>query len=191
MAKGISKRNQKTAEISYRFGEFELNQGERILLRDGEPVTLAPKTFDALLCLVRNAEHLVSKSDLMDALWPSTHVSEANLTNTIVSLRKVLGQDAIRTVSKHGYRFVMPVQGEPGIAREIYEKFPRAKELTVQRSLESTTRARELYWLCLAENRLLHSDGLGSADAAGFSGSSVPTLRATLNSRMPPSGERS
>ena len=76
-----------------------------------------PKTFDALFYLVRNAEHLVSKRDLMDTLWPSTFVSEANLTNTVVSLRKVLGQDAIRTVSKHGYRFVLPVQGEPGIAR--------------------------------------------------------------------------
>ena len=152
MAKEISKENQRAAGISYRFGEFELNQGERILQRDGEPVALAPKSFDALLYLVRNAEHLVSKSDLMEALWPSTFVSEANLTNTIVSLRKVLGQDAIRTVSKHGYRFVFPVQGEPGIAREIYEKFARAKELTVQRSLESMTRARELYWLCLAED---------------------------------------
>ncbi len=92
------------------------------------------------------------------------------MTNTIVSLRNVLGQDAIRTVSKHGYRFVMPVQGEPGIAREIYEKFARAKELTVQRSLESTTRARELYWLYLRRTQPLHSRGFGSADAAGFLG---------------------
>ena len=88
----------------------------------------------------------------METLWPSTFVSEANLTNTIVSLRKVVGQDAIRTVSKHGYRFVLPVHSEPGIAREIYEQFARAKELTLQRSLESMTRARELYWLCLAED---------------------------------------
>jgi DNA-binding winged helix-turn-helix (wHTH) protein len=152
MAKEIPKKNQRTAEMSYRFGEFELNPGDRILLRNDVPVALAPKSFDALLYLVRNAEHLVGKSDLMEALWPSTFVSEANLTNTIVSLRKVLGRDAIRTVSKHGYRFVVPVQGEPGIAREIYEKFARAKELTLQRSLDSTTRARELYWLCLAED---------------------------------------
>jgi DNA-binding winged helix-turn-helix (wHTH) protein len=152
MGKENSKKNQRTTENSYRFGEFEFNPAERILSREGEAIALAPKAFDALLCLVRNAEHLVSKRDLMDTLWPSTFVSEANLTNTVVSLRKVLGQDAIRTVSKYGYRFVLPVQGEPGMAREIYEKFARAKELTVQRSLESMTRARELYWLCLADD---------------------------------------
>ena len=74
MAQEIPKKNQRTAELSYRFGEFELNQRERILLRNEEPVALAPKSFDALLYLVRNAEHLVSKSDLMAELWPSTFV---------------------------------------------------------------------------------------------------------------------
>lgn len=151
MGKENSKENQ-SAGMSYRFAGYELNPGERTLKRDGETISLAPKTFDALLYFVRNADHLVTKRDLMDTLWPSTFVSEANLTNTVVSLRKVLGQDAIRTVSKHGYRFVAPVQGEPGIAQETYEKFVRAKELTVQRSLESMTRARELYWLCLAQD---------------------------------------
>jgi DNA-binding response OmpR family regulator len=96
----------KIAKLTHRFGEFELNPGERLLARNGQPVPVAPKAFDALLFLVRNAEHQVSKRDLMDTLWPSTYVTEANLINTFVSLRKVLGQDAIRTVSKHGYRFL-------------------------------------------------------------------------------------
>jgi DNA-binding SARP family transcriptional activator len=108
--------------------------------------------FDGLLHLVRNAGHLVSKRELMDSLWPSTFVSEANLTNTIVGLRKVLGPDAIKTVSKYGYRFALPVQGEPGIVRETYEKFSRAKELVARKSLESMTQARELLWICLAED---------------------------------------
>jgi DNA-binding winged helix-turn-helix (wHTH) protein len=56
-----------------------------------------PKTFDALLHLVRHTEHLVSKRDLINTLWSSPFVTEANLTNTIVSLRTVLGADAIRT----------------------------------------------------------------------------------------------
>jgi tetratricopeptide (TPR) repeat protein len=79
-------------------------------------------------------------------------VSEANLTNIIVNLRKVVGRDTIRTVSKHGYRFELPVAGEPGVARATYEKFIRAKELTAQRSLESIGLARDLYWICLAED---------------------------------------
>lgn len=152
MLKENSNKKQSAAETFYRFSDFELHPRERLLKRGAEPILLAPKAFDALLCLVRNAEHLVTKSELVDTLWPSTYVSEANLTNTIVSLRKVLGRAAIRTVSKHGYRFVLPVQGAPGIARETYEKFARAKELTIERSLDSTTRARELYWACLAED---------------------------------------
>src|SRR4051794_29780323 len=153
MAKEISKKTQTNRQNSYLFGNFELNPGERALTRRcGEPIALPPKSFDALVHLVRNAEHLVSKRELMDVLWPSTFVSEANLTNIVVSLRKVLGQDAIRTVSKHGYRFALKVQGIPGIARELYETFARANELTVHRSLESMTRARELYWICIAEH---------------------------------------
>ena len=152
MVKENSKKNQTAAEIPYRFGDFQLSAAERMLTRDGRPIALMPKAFDALLHLARNAEHLVSKRELMDTLWPETFVSEANLTNIVVSLRKVLGQDAIQTVSKHGYRFVLPVLGEPGIAREVYEKFARAKALTTHRSLEAMSRARELYWICLAED---------------------------------------
>jgi tetratricopeptide (TPR) repeat protein len=142
MAHGFSKKNQSSVDSAYRFGDFELRPRER----------LQPRAFDALLCLVRRAEHLVSKQELINTLWPSVHVSESNLTNTIVSLRKIVGRDTIRTVSKHGYRFELPVTGEPGVARPTYEKFVRAKELTAQRSLESMYLARDLYWVCLAED---------------------------------------
>ena len=80
---------------------------------------------------------MISKQELSEALWPDVHVSERNLTNLIVSLRKILGRNAIRTVSKHGYRFELAVSGEPGVRRQTYEKFMRARELTTQRSLES------------------------------------------------------
>ena len=146
-----SKENQ-IAATPYRFGEFELHPAERLLTRNRNPVPLPPKAFDALLSLVHNAEHLVRKNDLIEALWPSTYVSEANLTNIIVSLRKVLGHDAIQTVSRHGYRFTLAVHGEPGIARASYDRFLQARELIRERSLESIARARELLWLCLAES---------------------------------------
>jgi DNA-binding winged helix-turn-helix (wHTH) protein len=152
MAHGFSKKNQSSADSAYRFGNFELHPRERLLKRAATPVPLQPKAFDALLCLVRRAEHLVSKQELINTLWPSVHVSESNLTNTIVSLRKIVGRDTIRTVSKHGYRFDLPVTGEPGVAGATYEKFVRAKELTTQRSLEAMHLARDLYWTCLAED---------------------------------------
>jgi len=152
MAQGFSKKNQSAAETAYRFADFALYPGDRLLKRGTASIALQPKAFDALVCLVRGAEHMISKQELSEALWPDVHVSERNLTNLIVSLRKILGHDAIRTVSKHGYRFELPVSGEPGVRRQTYEKFMRARELTTQRSLESMLLARDLYWTCLAEN---------------------------------------
>jgi DNA-binding winged helix-turn-helix (wHTH) protein len=152
MTQGFSKKNQSSSNSAYRFGDFELHPNERLLKKTAVSIPLQPKAFDALLCLVRKAEHLVSKQELIQTLWPSVHVSEANLTNTIVSLRKIVGREAIRTVSKHGYRFELPVTGEPGVAPAAYEKFARAKELTAQRSLDSMVLARDLYWICLAED---------------------------------------
>jgi DNA-binding winged helix-turn-helix (wHTH) protein len=152
MTQGFSKKNQSSVDSAYRFGDFELHPRERFLKSSGVAVPLQPKAFDALLCLVRRAEHLVSKQELIKTLWPSVHVSESNLTNIIVSLRKIVGREAIRTVSKHGYRFDLQVTGEPGVARAAYEKFSRAKELSAQRSLESMSLARDLYWTCLAED---------------------------------------
>jgi DNA-binding winged helix-turn-helix (wHTH) protein len=152
MAHGFSKKNQSTAETAYRFADFELHPADRLLRKSGTPVPLQPKAFDALLCLVRRAKHLVSKQELIHTLWPDIHVSEANLTNTIVSLRKIVGRNAITTASKHGYRFELPVEGEPGVPRSTYERFLRAKELTTQRSVDSMLLARDLYWTCLAED---------------------------------------
>jgi DNA-binding winged helix-turn-helix (wHTH) protein len=152
MEQGFSKKNQSMIETAYRFGDFALYPRDRRLKRGTASIALQPKAFDALLCLVRGAEHMVSKQELRQTLWPDVHVSERNLTNLIVSLRKILGPYAIKTVSKHGYRLELPVSGEPGVRRETYEKFIRARELTTQRSLDSMLLARDLYWTCLAEN---------------------------------------
>ncbi|HEV2279608.1 MAG TPA: winged helix-turn-helix domain-containing protein [Acidobacteriaceae bacterium] len=152
----ISKKNQtaqnQTAATTWRFGEFQLDPGERLLQRNQTAVPLSPKTFDALFCLVSRAGRLVTKDELMQTVWPATFVAEANLTNAIVTLRKVVGRDAIRTVSKHGYRFELPVEGEPGVGRELYQTFNRARELVGHRSIEGVAQAREMLWLCLAEN---------------------------------------
>ena len=152
MAHGFSKENQSSANAAYRFGPFSLYPQDRLLKRNATAIPLQPKALDALLCLVRRAEHLVSKQELRQILWPDVHVSERNLTNLIVNLRKLLGSEAIRTVSKHGYRFDLPVLSEPGVKRETYERFLRARQLTEQRSLDSMQLARDLYWTCLAEN---------------------------------------
>ena len=98
----------------YRFGEFELEPAERRLSAAGKPVALTPKVFDTLVLLVERAGRLVSKDELMRALWPRGYVEESNLTKHIWMIRRALGDGEqgsrfIETVPKLGYRFVATV----------------------------------------------------------------------------------
>ncbi|OOG56849.1 hypothetical protein B0E48_12245 [Rhodanobacter sp. C03] len=98
----------------YHFAECELDPHERRLLVHGQAVTLTPKVFDTLVLLVERAGHVVSKDELMAALWPRGFVHESNLTKHIWLIRRALGDDGgesrcIETVPKLGYRFIAPV----------------------------------------------------------------------------------
>jgi Tol biopolymer transport system component/DNA-binding winged helix-turn-helix (wHTH) protein len=106
----------------YEFGPFLLDPAERVLTRGGRPVPLTPKVFDLLVVLVESGGHLLGKKDLLEAVWPDSFVEEGNLTFSISSLRKALGEDRkepqyIETVPRSGYRFVADVrvlEGDPG-----------------------------------------------------------------------------
>ena len=98
----------------YQFGPFHLDARERRLSRGGETIPLRLKVFDTLLVLVENAGRLVTKQELLDAIWPETTVEENNLNHNVSVLRKALGERAtgqqyIETVPRVGYRFVAPV----------------------------------------------------------------------------------
>jgi DNA-binding winged helix-turn-helix (wHTH) protein len=101
------------ADERFRFGPYILDVLERRLSLD-EPgqltrtIALPPKAFDVLVCLVRRAPRLVTKPEILQAVWPETFVEEGILTVHVSSIRKVL-RDAIQTVPKSGYRFVAPV----------------------------------------------------------------------------------
>jgi eukaryotic-like serine/threonine-protein kinase len=104
--------------VIYEFGAFQLDPAERLLRRDGEPVSLTPKGFDLLVYLVEHREKLVEKFTLMAVLWPDTIVEEANLAFQISALRKALGdsgnaEELIQTVPTKGYRFVAAVRTHP------------------------------------------------------------------------------
>lgn len=99
----------------YEFGPFRLEPSERLLLRADQPVSLPPKAFEALLLLVQNSGHVLSRDELMKTLWPDTFVEENNLTQQIALLRRALGEASnghgyIETVPRLGYRFAMPVR---------------------------------------------------------------------------------
>jgi len=98
----------------YELGEFHLETAERLLLRQGKPISLTPKAFETLLVLVRSGGHVVEKDELMKRVWADSFVEESNLARNVWALRKALGDDNgehsyIETVPKLGYRFVAPV----------------------------------------------------------------------------------
>ncbi len=93
------------------FGEFELDEANACLLRDGKAVALAPTPFLLLCVLARQPGSLVSKDALLDSVWGHRFVSDSVLKTAISDLRKVLGDDSkhprfIETVSRRGYRFI-------------------------------------------------------------------------------------
>ena len=115
----------------YEFGAFRLDAGERLLVREGVPVPLAPKTFDVLVALVEQPGHLLEKEALLRKVWPDSFVEENNLTDNIFRLRKALGegengQKFIETVPKRGYRFVSSVKELNGESAEPSLSLPPA-----------------------------------------------------------------
>src|SRR6185295_3527347 len=102
-------------EFLYQFGPYTVDGRERVLMRQGRPIPLAPKILETLLVLIRHSGHIVEKEQLMSEVWPATYVEEANLTQNISILRKVLsdgnnGSSYIETVPRRGYRFVVAVR---------------------------------------------------------------------------------
>lgn len=98
----------------YQFGDFELDPAEHRLRREGQTVVLAPKTFDLLIFLIGHPGRLLTKDQILEAVWPESFVEEANLTVSISALRRALGEKRgepqfIDTIPKRGYRFTAQV----------------------------------------------------------------------------------
>jgi DNA-binding winged helix-turn-helix (wHTH) protein len=100
---------------SWEFEGFEVLTAKRLLLGGGTPVPLTSKAFDTLVVLIENRDRVVTKDQLLRAVWPDVEVEEGNLTQQIFLLRKALGENAqqpryIVTVPGHGYRFTAPLK---------------------------------------------------------------------------------
>jgi len=160
----------------YRFVGFELDPVRRVLLRGGEPVLLTPKAFDVLAFLVLNPGRVISKDELLKAIWPDSFVEEGNLAQYVSALRKALGEESrlIATVPGRGYQFGAQViearssnQARPGIpvqppadarmkevphhrewmpARGVVENPPPASESPVSPSQADSRRSTVLRW---------------------------------------------
>src|SRR6266404_2658649 len=145
----------------YRFGPFELQPDKRRLLKEGATISLRPRAFDLLAALVDRAGHLVTKDDLLNRVWPKTVVEEAALHVQVSALRKVLGADAITTVSGRGYQFTLPVtkgDGQTDRASKPKHNLPYQLTSFIGREQE-IAQLREL----VAANRLVTLTGAGGA----------------------------
>jgi DNA-binding winged helix-turn-helix (wHTH) protein/TolB-like protein/Tfp pilus assembly protein PilF len=97
------------------FGDFRIDEKRRLLLRGDEVIPLTSKVFDTLLILVENHGRILEKEELMNLLWPSSHVEEGNLAVNVSHLRKALDEAKnerrfILTIPGRGYRFVGEVR---------------------------------------------------------------------------------
>lgn len=144
--------SQKLKEL-YEFGPFRVDPEKEILLRAGEPIPLQPKTFQILLVLLRHNQEVVTKDDLIKAVWPDTFVEEANLSRNIFMLRKALGESPhdhqyIVTAPGRGYRFAQRVRLVP--EEELSIVAARHSKLRVQ-----VTETRPWRWILVAAVLLL------------------------------------
>jgi TolB-like protein len=118
--------------MQFHFSDHVLDVRLRELTRAGEPIAVEPQVFDLLVYLVENRNRVVSKDDLIEAVWGGRIVSESTLTSRINAARRAVGdsgkdQAVIRTIARKGFRFV----GDVSIPA-ITEKQPRGQLLQLE-----------------------------------------------------------
>jgi TolB-like protein/Flp pilus assembly protein TadD len=112
-----------------------LDIDRRELTRGGKPVAATPQVFDLLLYLIRNRDRVVSKDELIEAVWGGRIVSDSALTTRINAVRAALGDTGaercfIRTVHKRGVRFVGQVEERPAASNALWMSHSAATEPT-------------------------------------------------------------
>lgn len=151
----------------YQFGKFVLNVQEQLLTADGRAVHLPTKEFETLQMLVENNGKVLSKDEMMSAIWKDTFVEESNLSQYVSRLRKILNVDGnqyIKTISKRGYRFSADVKVSEGDV--IIERHLRLKVGGNQtRTLGEISSVAVLPFQSLASPAEDEFFGLGIADA--------------------------
>jgi TolB-like protein len=110
--------------LRYLFEEYAIDTDRRELHRGADVVSVAPQVFDLLDYLIRNRERVVSKDDLINAIWNGRIVSDAALTTRLNAARSALGdsgeeQRLIKTLPRKGFRFVGPVREAQGAAGAV------------------------------------------------------------------------
>jgi len=98
----------------YRFEDYELDTALFELRHDGQPCKLEPQVFTVLAYLIEHRDHVVTKDELLDHVWPEQFVSEVTLHHRLMAARKAVGdsgraQRLIKTLHGRGYHFIAKV----------------------------------------------------------------------------------
>lgn len=101
--------------MKYRFHDLELDAGRSLLRRNGEEVDLEPRAFAVLSVLVAHRDRVVSKDELVEAVWGGRFISDDAISTAVKAVRRALNdsgaeQNSVRTLRGRGFRFVAPVQ---------------------------------------------------------------------------------
>lgn len=120
--------------LRLRFGDFELDAGQRLLLRHGSRTPLSPKGFQLLELLLDRRPEAVSKTELHERLWEGTFVSDASLHNLVAEIRAALDDDPrtprfIRTVARYGYAFHGEVRSATETGSRLLRTAPQGPRL--------------------------------------------------------------
>jgi DNA-binding winged helix-turn-helix (wHTH) protein len=131
----VCETNAMLSSLQWVFGPFRLDPAHACLWGAAQAIPLPPKVFAVLHYLVTHPDRLVTKDELLDAVWPETAVSDAVVRVAIGALRKVLGDRAqtpryIATVPRRGYRFLASVAEDTGgVASPTRPAMPVALQL--------------------------------------------------------------
>lgn len=136
----------------FRLDGWSVHPAEGTLSSDGGPVRLEPRVMDVLVYLAAEPGEVVSKEDLLEAVWGGAYVEEGVLTQAIHSLRKALGDDArqprfILTIPKRGYRLVASVSIESAGPVPVPEPVDVPVEETTAFLPATASSSRRLAWV--------------------------------------------
>src|SRR5450755_4977674 len=171
-----------TKSSIFRFADIEVREREFSLIKGGEVLPVEPKAFRVLLILLRNPQKLITKEELLNAVWGDAAVTENSLTRSIALLRRLLGDDThepryIGTVPTVGYRWLCKVEvSEESPAEADHPEDPPAPANPVSSRKEKTAPSRKHLLALLLSAALLT---LCLAGAAWYLGRPLPPPRIT------------
>lgn len=175
--------------MPFAFGPYRLDEPARILLLADREVRLQPRVFDLLAYLISRRERVVTKDELLDALWPGVTVTDNSVQRAISLLRSALReggmQDVIRSYPRNGYRFAIAAADDPPAAQTTAPAARSTVEAARQAAAEQRWReAADLFGNAVHDEQLRGDDldlWASALQCAGNPSAAVPVLIRSLS----------